>query len=81
MQERVTCHNLRGSSLVSLGHSALPCQPKQGQLCHLSAVIPHFEDGCLPADLLAISLLPAALILSVRAALQTWVGEGCSLSA
>lgn len=44
---------------------ALPCQHKSGQLCHLSAVIPHFEDGCLPADLLAISLLPAALILCV----------------
>lgn len=36
-----------------------------GLFCHLSAVIPHFEDGSLPADLLAVSLLPAALIFSI----------------
>jgi hypothetical protein len=36
-----------------------------GLSCYLPAVIPNFEDGCLPADLLAICLLPAALILRV----------------
>lgn len=47
---------------------------------YLSAVISHFEDGRLPGNLLAISLLCAALVLGVRVAPQTcvwWVEAAC----
>ena len=32
---------------------------------YLPAVIPHFEDGCLPGDLLAVGLLHAAFLLGI----------------
>lgn len=46
-------------------------QPDFGLAAYLSAVITHFEDGCLPGNLLAVGLLCTTLILRVRAAPQT----------
>lgn len=42
-----------------------PRHPPARGGCYLPAVVPHFEDGRLPGDLLAVGLLRAALLLGI----------------